>query len=433
MHIENAINIHFPEPADAIFSADSDSYLDWLEFIDPTAIEKPNTDRLRDHSERIRDERDLKERFSTAHFKRRIARSIIYQPYSWAPLEISKSMMQLLITLMGATHEIWDVVLSFRAQNSDVEQAFSTCSWKRHKSMREMSYVFKYPEQKALDEGKSAWVIRQIGLYHQYSISLEKNSWLIVFPNHHSYSLEQVADIMAPNKHPLQPHISFQFAYLRNWRWYMADLEKSFQKLSMDVLHVEIEENMEFEDMYYQLSGLRSIEKKLSPLVPIFAAYERMINELRSANKDLRSRGQITRESAGDFVATLDNLAVKVQTLTANVNYLLSRVASTIQTASDTISLKSQNATEDMSNRMVIDSAAIRVITVATLVYLPASYVSGFFGMGFFDMSDDGTWIVAPSMWIYFAVAIPVSVVTLLYWKIRSREILRSRVNFSPV
>lgn len=40
------------------------------------------------------------------------------------------------------------------------------------------------------------------------------------------------------------------------------------------------------------------------------------------------------------------------------------------------MSLKSQNTTEAMSHHMLLDSTAIRVITIVTMVYLPASFVS---------------------------------------------------------
>lgn len=103
-----------------------------------------------------------------------------------------------------------------------------------------------------------------------------------------------------------------------------------------------------------------------------------------------------------------------------------------------------------MSNHMLRDSAAVRVITIVTLMYLPSSFVSvclshhfliptsdkyrgftneelspqGFFGMGFFATSDDEgvTWAVAPYVWVYVLVAIPLTITTLAYWKWKIRN-----------
>lgn len=99
----------------------------------------------------------------------------------------------------------------------------------------ELCYVFKYPETKApVGERKdSSWIIRQIGLYHQYSLGCDQSTWMLVFNNRRSYDDDEVAAIMKPDKHPLQPHIDFHFEHIYNWRWYMVDLEKHLQNLVM--------------------------------------------------------------------------------------------------------------------------------------------------------------------------------------------------------
>ncbi|KAH8652902.1 hypothetical protein BGZ61DRAFT_575095 [Ilyonectria robusta] len=430
MESRNDIHLDLPYTDDAIFAPEDKSYMDLLEFFDASDKESEVQGQL-NRSRRIQSKHDLETHMRNDSFVRRIA--IVYQPFSWAPLDVSKSMIHRLLTLANAMRDVWDIVLSFRAQNTEVEEAFSPCSWRRHRAMRETSYIFKYPERKALGKGNVTWVIRQIGLYHQYSLESEKNTWLLIFPNRQSYSLDRVTEIMDLDEHPLQPHLCWQSAHIQNWRWYMVDLEKEFHELAMDILNVEIEETLDFKTTYDQLSSLRYIETRLSPLEPILSSYERVFNELGFSNAELRERRRISEESANEFSATLRNLLIQNQALMSNVKHLLSRVHSTIQAASGTISLKSQNTTEQMSNHMLGDSASIRVITAVTLVYLPASFVSGFFGMSFFDARDDSGWSVVPSVWIYFLVAIPMSVLTLMYWKWRSQRCLRMNVDVLPV
>lgn len=86
-----------------------------------------------------------------------------------------------------------------------------------------------------------------------------------------------------------------------------------------------------FEAIYDQLSSLRLVQTKLSPLVPIFAAHQRIIARLRLMNEELQNCGQVDLEQGSDFVASLDNFEVKVETLAANIKYLLSHVGNTIQ------------------------------------------------------------------------------------------------------
>lgn len=238
-------------------------------------------------------------------------------------------------------------------------------------------------------------------------------------------------------------------------------------------MNVEIEARLDFVEMYRQMSGLRFVETNLKPLVPIFAAHNRVLAKLRTWNHDFQCTQQISASLAQDFSSELDNQEAKLQALEQNVQFLLSRTASVIQMvstelqtpdrvffsltkcrqprkASDTISLKSQNTTEDMSNHMLSDSAAIRVITVMTLFYLPSSFVSvscncstrrstrpvqtleaityercqGFFGMGFFSTADAtlAGWTVSPYLWIYLIAALPLTALTVWYWWWKSRS-----------
>lgn len=99
----------------------------------------------------------------------------------------------------------------------------------------------------------------------------------------------------------------------------------------MDILNVEIEETLDFKTTYDQLSSLRYIETRLSPLEPILSSYERVFNELGFSNAELRERRRISEESANEFSATLRNLLIQNQALMSNVKHLLSRVHSTIQ------------------------------------------------------------------------------------------------------
>lgn len=150
--------------------------------------------------------------------------------------------------------EIWDLALSFRSQNSYLERAYSMCAWRSKSERRgisptlrgpiiarvlelidhadvhlEIAYMFKYPVQKTPGNPKT-WEIRQSGVYHKQELGLQANTWLLIFPNRESFSPTKIADTMTKSRHPLDAHIEYHFAHLRQWRWYMADLEKEFEK-----------------------------------------------------------------------------------------------------------------------------------------------------------------------------------------------------------
>ncbi|KAK4942102.1 hypothetical protein LTR10_018138 [Elasticomyces elasticus] len=67
------------------------------------------------------------------------------------------------------------------------------------------------------------------------------------------------------------------------------------------------------------------------------------------------------------------------------------------------------------------DSASMKTIAVVTLAFLPATFVSTVFSMSFFSMSfndDNGKeeWNVSNKFWIYWVLAVPLTILTLLCW-----------------
>ncbi|KAK1843260.1 hypothetical protein CCHR01_14121 [Colletotrichum chrysophilum] len=83
------------------------------------------------------------------------------------------------------------------------------------------------------------------------------------------------------------------------------------------------------------------------------------------------------------------------------------------------------------------DSEAMKTVAFLTLLFLPATFVSAVFSTTFFEFdSGSGEWLMSDKFWVYWVVAIPVTIVTALMWKhgryfdARQRTVLAShRVN----
>ena len=61
----------------------------------------------------------------------------------------------------------------------------------------------------------------------------------------------------------------------------------------------------------------------------------------------------------------------------------------------------------------------MRSIAVVGLVYLPGTFVSGLFGMNFFQFQEQsGTqiWAVSDRFWLYWAVTVPLTLTTVVIW-----------------
>lgn len=75
------------------------------------------------------------------------------------------------------------------------------------------------------------------------------------------------------------------------------------------------------------------------------------------------------------------------------------------------------------------DGIAMKTISTLGIVFLPGTFIATVFSVGMFDWgsADDEGLRVSPSMWIYWAVTIPLTAVTMLIWILwSSREMSRS-------
>lgn len=65
------------------------------------------------------------------------------------------------------------------------------------------------------------------------------------------------------------------------------------------------------------------------------------------------------------------------------------------------------------------DNRSLRVIQLLSAIFLPASLVSGIFGMGFFNTSPglngESVFTISNNWWLYIAVSIPLTIVIILF------------------
>ncbi|KAK8040860.1 hypothetical protein PG994_013867 [Apiospora phragmitis] len=62
------------------------------------------------------------------------------------------------------------------------------------------------------------------------------------------------------------------------------------------------------------------------------------------------------------------------------------------------------------------DSAAMKTISMLTLTFLPPTFISSIFSMSFFKFDTDTSWAMSHNFWIYWAWAVPTTLLTLALW-----------------
>jgi hypothetical protein len=61
----------------------------------------------------------------------------------------------------------------------------------------------------------------------------------------------------------------------------------------------------------------------------------------------------------------------------------------------------------------------MKALTLIGVLYLPGTFISGIFGSNFFNYSpgrDGPDWNMSSKFWIYWAVTIPLTILTFLSW-----------------
>ncbi|GES58203.1 hypothetical protein ATEIFO6365_0004035400 [Aspergillus terreus] len=88
--------------------------------------------------------------------------------------------------------------------------------------------------------------------------------------------------------------------------------------------------------------------------------------------------------------------------------------------------MRARSLTERLNNEINLafnlaafsESAVMKTIGFVTMLYLPGTFISGIFGSNFFDFNSptDETWATSNKFWVYWAVTVPLTAITLILW-----------------
>jgi Mg2+ and Co2+ transporter CorA len=115
----------------------------------------------------------------------------------------------------------------------------------------------------------------------------------------------------------------------------------------------------------------------------------------------------------------------------ASVDLLEKRAQEILSLLEVSLNLKSQSTTVEINRNIwsltkdtVDDSATVKLVTIVTLLYLPASFVASFLGMNLFEFqSPDGSGFqISNQFWVYFLITIPLTFLTVGSWMVMARK-----------
>lgn len=110
----------------------------------------------------------------------------------------------------------------------------------------------------------------------------------------------------------------------------------------------------------------------------------------------------------------LENMFVSLKYRSASNQ---SRLQNEIQLSFNIVAQSDARTSVEIGRAAQKDSAAMKTVAFLTLTFLPATFISAIFSTSFFNFDgEQGTWRVSDKFWIYWAVSIPVTSITILLW-----------------
>jgi Mg2+ and Co2+ transporter CorA len=220
---------------------------------------------------------------------------------------------------------------------------------------------------------------------------------------------------------PVRLHEVLLSTYADNWRTYLANIAESFNEESDMVFTEDLQKDSYAKNFAY-LQQWRDLSDRAEQLPAHFNATNRILKVLQEIQDPAMSH---FLERQVDLFSSIDDSASVLQ----------SRIQGVIGLLSNTIDTKNQEDSANLNQHLykmtrfsVDDSASVKLITIVTLFYLPASFVATLLGMNLFVFNQNTKKVViAKDFWIYVVIFSPLTLLTFGTWKVMSRRAQKAR------
>ncbi|OAA80662.1 Mg2+ transporter protein, CorA-like/Zinc transport protein ZntB [Akanthomyces lecanii RCEF 1005] len=356
----------------------------------------------------------------------------ICQRNSWRPLQVTSSMLSLIIDKHGFSSNIRDLTSCYYTKNNDLEDSFcAPFTVSTDRSWTEVLYTIRYPEFK---ESENEWSIRQTGICHRINTQTRQSIVLLLGPKPNSKSHATLYAFLttASNHYTgntwFALHDALLKAHLPAWRSFNKACEAEFLPISNATFATYIDEPLRVG--YDQLSALSSLEARFLKITSLVSSTTVLVNELVDF---LHTFPEVVNDQRrqDSIVNSLKNHRQSCASYLQSATFLKERVQAASQLLANTLSFRDQViANEQNGNMLQLNKSAV-FITTLTLIYAPASFVATFFGMNFFAMDQPNSRIVCTVMiWIYIVTTFTLTIVTVIfyYWLLRHDGVLFGRL-----
>ncbi|PYH43991.1 uncharacterized protein BP01DRAFT_299882 [Aspergillus saccharolyticus JOP 1030-1] len=312
----------------------------------------------------------------------------------------------------------------------------------------DLHYLLSYPEDDLKSATAPDWTIRQVEVFQRIDPANAENLWIILSARRKS-RLQQALDAFmqaSTTNHALAdwsilPRLVFT-TYMSNWRWYIASLGAKIDK-AVRWSPAKIYGMRRSDDQRaFSVLKPQSLGDQLAPLCAWLTVALRTVQQLRRVNEILHQYHGLD----GRYYRSLDvELLMQEADLTScvdSVQVLEKKIQSIANMQSVILNLNYQDVAAQVNSQMLKlgtesfdDSSTVKSMTLVTLIYLPASFVSSILGMNLFDFDGgdekNGGFTISNQFWIFVVIAVPLTLLTLLSWYLFTRRTKKARARLT--
>jgi Mg2+ and Co2+ transporter CorA len=385
----------------------------------------------------------------------------IRQKFSWGPLLITSHLLANLMVRARISPQLKSFIIYFGAREREVEIPPPALRFvplpsdqKAPQSGHECIYGLRFVERNGRSDTEKpsrGWSLRQSAIYCRYAPGEDGASWLFITI---SELMQQrlnsvVADSgSSDDSDPFEVHFLLISSAISSWRQYLVDLSAETDARFAQLLGTSPTDEgpIDLHESRRRQELLMLDEILLNALLASGATADTL--------SGLRSAWEFTAESIPPPTAcstklirtSFENQKRDLQRITSQIETLRSKLAGVTNLLSNFLDLSSGLAlqklakesgkeyeeTRKLSERIhrlaeksAQDAAAVKVLTILTLIYLPITVVSNFFSTSFVNPATSpngsGSIIVSSDWWILLAVSIPLTLVTIYIWLVWTR------------
>ncbi|KAF2796628.1 hypothetical protein K505DRAFT_237308, partial [Melanomma pulvis-pyrius CBS 109.77] len=347
---------------------------------------------------------------------------------SLRPLGLPKDFLHRWMDHSHIHPELYDLVLSFGWKPKNCDAGAGGMSIKRSASgiVPDTQYLITFPE--AVQSLTTPWTMRQVGVYHQYIPHDEQDSrslWVFFHAKPNSQIQDNLECSIKGHNSVLQIHVLVLSMHLKSWRWYLDSLNTDFEKIVDIAVTIDFTEQNAYQTGSELLQKLQHFEDIILPLVPRLRSTLTTVATLCRLKCLIPDSQLGSYEDQAIYMDETDSFRTQIQGYIDSTELMKKRSQRILDILTAGLNLQNQKKGLGFSNVMVSlakdtveDSATVRVVTIVTLIYLPASFVSSLLGTNLFvfQTTDGSGFQASEQFWIFVVISVPLTMLTVGSW-----------------